>query len=189
MTQQTGDGDVIDVLLAQHARIEDLFAATLNSRGDERRERFDELVRLLAVHETAEEEIVHPYAQVTIDSGPAVVADRLAEERRAKQMLAELYENGTDTTDFDRRLIALRDAVLTHAKHEERYEFTYLRAAVDPEQLHAMAATVLAAEALAPTRPHPGIESAAANLVLGPPLATVDRARDLMRARRGGGSE
>jgi hypothetical protein len=40
---------------------------------------------------------------------------------------------------------------------------------------------VRAAEALAPTRPHPGTESAKANLVAGPVLAIADRARDLIR--------
>ena len=50
-----------------------------------------------------------------------------------------------------------------------------------PTDCAALAAAVRAAEALAPTRPHPGTESATANLALGPPLAVVDRARDLIR--------
>ncbi|WP_228782529.1 hypothetical protein [Nocardia abscessus] len=42
-----------------------------------------------------------------------------------------------------------------------------------------MAGSVRAAEAVAPTRPHPHAgESAAANLLAGPPLALFDRARD-----------
>jgi len=35
-----------------------------------------------------------------------------------------------------------------------------------------------AAEAAAPTRPHPGTESATANAVAGLPLAVIDRIRD-----------
>jgi hypothetical protein len=35
--------------------------------------------------------------------------------------------------------------------------------------------------AFAPTRPHPGTESALANLALGAPRAVIDRARDLLR--------
>lgn len=45
-----------------------------------------------------------------------------------------------------------------------------------------MAATARIAESVAPTRPHPGVESATANLVLGPPIAIMDRARDAIRA-------
>jgi hypothetical protein len=48
-----------------------------------------------------------------------------------------------------------------------------------------MAATVKVAEAAAPTRPHPGVESAKANLLLGPPAAIMDRARDAIRAALG----
>lgn len=48
-----------------------------------------------------------------------------------------------------------------------------------------MAVTVRLAEAVAPTRPHAGVESAKANLLLGPPVAIMDRARDAIRAALG----
>jgi hypothetical protein len=45
-----------------------------------------------------------------------------------------------------------------------------------------MAGAVRAAEAAAPTRPHPAAgESAAANALAGPPLAVFDRIRDAVR--------
>jgi hypothetical protein len=110
--------------------------------GDAKRDAFDDLVRLLAIHETAEEEVVHP---------------------------------------ISRGLLLLRNAILTHARYEERYEFPELRAKVPAERLRTMATAVRAAEAVAPTRPHPGAELAKANIILGPPLAVVDRARDLIR--------
>ncbi|MEQ4299909.1 hypothetical protein ABNF97_00730 [Plantactinospora sp. B6F1] len=45
----------------------------------------------------------------------------------------------------------------------------------------ALAAAVRAAEAVAPTRPHPGVESATANLLLGPPVAVVAAVRNAIR--------
>jgi hypothetical protein len=175
------DIDVVDLLLTQHARIEELFLLVAGSTGDAKREAFDDLVRLLAVHETAEEEVVHPLGRRIADNGDAVVDDRLDEERRANEMLAQLVEAGVDDDGFDVALLLLRSAVLMHARHEERYEFPYLRAKVPAAQLRALATAVRAAEKLAPTRPHPGTESATANLVTGPVLAVVDRARDLIR--------
>src|SRR5690606_9870633 len=74
--------DVLELLVAQHARIEELFRAVMAADGEQRRDRFEELARLLAVHETAEEEALHPVARRTIDAGPAVVDARLAEERQ-----------------------------------------------------------------------------------------------------------
>jgi hemerythrin superfamily protein len=177
----TRTADVVDLLLEQHARIEELFRDVLLTEGDARRESFEELTRLLAVHETAEEELVHPLARGSIDAGDDVVDAHLAEEHEAKETLAELYDLGTHGREFEKRLVELRHAVIAHARHEERYEFPQLRQAHSNGTLVAMAAAVRAAEAAAPTRPHPGVESATANAVLGPPAAVMDRARDLIR--------
>jgi hemerythrin superfamily protein len=178
----TKSGDVVDVLLAQHARIEDLFHQVLTSRGDTRRDAFEQLIRLLAVHETAEEEIVHPTARVSMPDGGEAVDARLAEEREAKEMLARLQDVDPGDPRFEPAFARLRMAVLQHAKREERYEFPQLRHRIPEEQLRAMAAALLAAEALAPTRPHPGVETATANAVLGPELALIDQVRDTVRA-------
>jgi hypothetical protein len=175
------DVDVVDLLLTQHARIEEQFLLVVGASGADKREAFDDLVRLLAVHETAEEEVIHPLSRRLVDGGDPLVDDRLAEERHANEILDRLVKEGVDAEGFDATLLLLRHAVLTHARYEERYEFTQLRAKVPAAQLKALAAAVRAAEALAPTRPHPGTESATANLVAGPVLAIVDRARDLIR--------
>jgi hypothetical protein len=45
-----------------------------------------------------------------------------------------------------------------------------------------MASAVRAAEAIAPTRPHPGVESAKANFVAGPFASMLDRARDAIQS-------
>jgi hypothetical protein len=39
------------------------------------------------------------------------------------------------------------------------------------------------AESIAPTRPHPGVESAAANMLVGPFAAMLDRARDAISGK------
>ena len=173
--------DVVDVLLAQHARIEELFLLVAGATGPAKREAFEDLVRMLAVHETAEEEVVHPASRGLIDSGDAIVDDRLDEERQAKEMLQALIDDGVDSEGFDTGLLLLRNAVLTHARYEERYEFTRLRAKLPADRLRTLAAAVLAAESMAPTRPHPGAESALANVTAGPLLAVVDRVRDAIR--------
>jgi hypothetical protein len=174
--------DVVDLLLTQHARIEELFVLAAGAEGEAKRDAFDDLVRLLAVHETAEEEVVHPLARSLAGAGgDAMVEDRLEEERQAKEILATLTEGGVDADGFDDALLLLRDAVMMHARHEERYEFPHLRQHVAAERLVRLAGAVRAAEAVAPTRPHPGAESATANVVLGPPLAVVDRVRDAVR--------
>lgn len=176
------DEDVIDLLVRQHREIRALFAELEQATSDdERKDHFRRLVRLLAVHETAEEELVHPAARNT-EGGAAVVEARLGEEHRAKELLSTLDRMGPAAEGFDTLLIQLREDVLAHAEHEEREEFPRIRDAYSAQQLHSLAVAVRAAEAVAPTRPHPGVESAKANLLLGPPVAIMDRARDLIRS-------
>lgn len=173
--------DVVGVLLDQHAEIRRLFADVEQRRGEPRREAFEQLVRLLAVHETAEQEVLHPQVRLLVAGGREIADARLEEERHAKELLAQLDELGPEVDDFDQRLDAVRKAVLDHAAHEERDEFPRLRDALSPAQLEAMGMAVRVAEATAPTHPHPGVNSLAANLAAGPMLAFADRTRDLVR--------
>ncbi|MET8280383.1 hemerythrin domain-containing protein [Micromonospora sp. NPDC005174] len=178
--------DVVDLLLAQHAQVEQLFLLVIGGTGDTRRDAFDDLVKLLAVHETAEEEVVHPLARTLPGGGgDAMVDDRLDEERQAKETLKTLIDGGVDADGFDTGIILLRDAVLTHARYEERYEFPLLRQHVPADRLRSLATAVRGAQATAPTRPHPSAQSATGNLAAGPALAIIDRVRDALRKPSG----
>lgn len=172
--------DVITLLQKQHETIRTLFAEVETASGAERKDAWHELVRLLSIHETAEEEIVHP-AVSRVSGGEPIVDARVAEEHRAKELLSTMDDMGPDAEGFDTLLVQLRDDVLAHAAHEEQMEFPLLREVHDQERLERMARAVEAAEAIAPTRPHPGVESPIANLALGPVVAVVDKARDAIR--------
>lgn len=179
---ETGvEDDVIDLLIGQHMTIRDLFVEVQNSAGDERRDAFERLVRLLAVHETAEEQLIHPLARMSVHGAGDTVDARLAEEHDAKETLAALEEMGPDAPEFPGLLAKFRTDVLLHAHNEESYEFRYLRAKVPVVQLRALVPMVKAAEAIAPTHPHPGVESATANNLTGPLLSLFDRTKDLVR--------
>jgi hemerythrin superfamily protein len=184
MTHPQDNEDVIELLQRQHQEIKQLFTQLETAQGDRRRDLFQDLVRLLAVHETAEEEVVHPEVR-SLTGGDPVVDARLGAEHRAKELLSTMDKMGTEADGFDTLLVQLRDDVLAHADHEEREEFPLLRKEHTQERLRAMASTVRVAEAVAPTRPHPGVESAKANLLLGPPTAIMDRARDAIRSALG----
>ncbi|MFQ6195483.1 hemerythrin domain-containing protein [Streptomyces sp. NPDC000405] len=177
--------DVVALLMAQHSEIRKLFDEVERTDGDARWDAFRHLVRYLAVHETAEEEVVHPYARRSVDDGTDVVRDRLAEEKKAKEILTELDSMDPKDPRFLPALARLRTAVTEHAQAEERYEFALLSGLNDPGRLAAMARGVRAAEAVAPTRPHPGVQSATANVLVGPVAAVVDRARDAVRRAAG----
>ena len=84
------------------------------------------------------------------------------------------------TAEFETKLRALERDVLAHAEHEENEELPGLAAKLDKEKLVRMRKAVQLAESFAPTRPHAGIESAAANFLVGPFASMMDRARDAL---------
>ena len=170
--------DVVRFLVTQHEQIKALFAETLAASGKAREQAFVELRRLLAVHETAEEEIVHPRAKRKIPNGDKIIGARLDEEHEAKTVLSELEKLDVDDQSFTDMLTKLRDAVVEHAEQEERQEFVKLARELGDDELEHMGRAAKLAEAVAPTRPHAGVESQIANLFAGPFAAMMDRARD-----------
>ncbi len=79
------------------------------------------------------------------------------------------------------QLLKLRKDVQEHARAEERYQFTHIRRSTDAANLAAMAKAIKAAEATAPTRPHPGVESGAKNMALRTGRRLMDRTKDAVR--------
>jgi hemerythrin superfamily protein len=177
-TSEMSTEDVVAFLKGQHNRIKELFTETINAPDNETQERaFFELRSLLAVHETAEEMVVHPRARATIDGGDAIVGARL-EERQ----LSEIEHIDIGSSAFVEALRQFERDVIDHANHEENEEFNKLHDALGGTDRRRMADAVRAAEAIAPTRPHPGIESAKENFAVGPFASMLDRARDALES-------
>jgi hemerythrin superfamily protein len=64
------EADAVELLMDQHEQIRGLLQEVDKAKGDRRVEAFGRLRRLLAVHETAEEEIVHPVARRSLQERP-----------------------------------------------------------------------------------------------------------------------
>jgi hemerythrin superfamily protein len=182
-TMLASGSDVVGFLKGQHNEVKQLFADVKSAQGEAREKAFYALRRLLAVHETAEEEIVHPAARRVLPNGEAIVSARLEEENKAKTMLAELEKLDIDSSDFQRKLESLEMDVLAHAESEEREEFEQLGSVLDQSRLERMQKAAEIVEKMAPTRPHAGVESMTANLFAGPFASMVDRVRDAIAGK------
>ncbi|HWJ09153.1 MAG TPA: hemerythrin domain-containing protein [Nocardioides sp.] len=177
----TATKNVVEMLTDQHRHIEKLFDEVQSTAGTARARAFDELRRMLSVHEAAEEIVTHP--NVTRHGGGDVVEARQEEEHEAKQLLSSLDGVDPASPDFDAGLAELRAKVLDHARAEEEQEFPLLLAEAGPEELEKMAAAVKAVEKVAPTHPHPAAgESAVVNAALGPVVGLLDKVRDAARS-------
>lgn len=175
--------DVVAFLFRQHEQIAGMFDEVRATHGAQRDEAFTALRRMLAVHETAEEQIVHPRARREFRDGDLVADARLREEEDAKRQLKALEQLDVDSNEFATGLAELAVAVMSHADCEEREEFGRLADELEPVQLERMRIAVQLAERLAPTHPHPGVELAGQHLLSGPFTAMLDRARDLITGK------
>jgi hemerythrin superfamily protein len=176
--------DVLDILISQHDEIRDLFHKVAQAGGKQRREFFADLVRLLAVHESAEEEVVHPMARKEIDDGDDVVESRLQEEQEARDALTELHDLGVDHPEFASKLLALASAITAHATYEEDEEFRFLRERVPPSLLQEMAGAVQAAQAELPKGGRPERAESTASTLEGRPVAIFERVQGAVREWR-----
>jgi hemerythrin superfamily protein len=174
--------EVVAFLNAQHNVIEDMFDEVLHASNPQARQKpFVKLRQLLAVHETAEEMVVHPRVRRQTAAGDTIVDARLKEEQHeAKELLSQIEKLDISSQQFVDELTKLREAVLDHAQHEENEEFPVLQQELDADDLKRMGSAMRAAEAIAPTRPHAGVESAKLNFAVGPFASKLDRARDLI---------
>lgn len=144
------DADVVALLQEQHREIQRLFGEVDRTHGSHRSTALQDLMALLAAHETAEAEIVHP--EVRRMHGGAPIADaRIDEERRLEAAISELQKVEPDHEDFRRRLLTLRDQVISHNVAEERDEFPMIRIHLDDDRLRHLADQVRRAEDLAPS--------------------------------------
>ncbi|MEV6071059.1 hemerythrin domain-containing protein [Nocardia sp. NPDC052001] len=170
--------EAIDLLLAQHRQIRVALDEVRSSTGSEKNARFADLVRLLAVHETAEEQVVHPAVRRVLDD-PELVADRLHEEHEAKYLLNGLYKIGAEHKSFDTEFEVFADKVIAHLELEETEEFGLVLDLVPADVRDRMASAIAFAEFLAPPLDHSGAE-----VVAEPPLEVFDRLRNGLREWR-----
>ncbi len=175
--------DVVKFLKDQHNLIKDMFEEVFSASSDDaRRKAFTELRQLLAVHETAEEMVVHPRVRHEVEGGDVIVDARLVEEHDSKEHLSALEAMDIGSREFLDELKLFQGSVVDHAEREELEEFNRLQRELEAGDLERMVKAVQAAQSIAPTRPHAGVESAKANFAVGPFASMLDRARDAIGA-------
>ncbi|MEU0273611.1 hemerythrin domain-containing protein [Streptomyces sp. NPDC006307] len=120
---QTGDvqtGDVVELILRDHRRMEELFRTLRNVEAD-RAAALEEFARLLIAHASAEEDKVYPalrrYKNVDDDD----VEHSVHEHTEANEALLALLEvKDVTSQEWEDKLEQLVTAVNHHADEEER---------------------------------------------------------------------
>ena len=175
------DGDIVALLLEQHARIRELFANVEAEAGEARKAAFDALRALLAVHEVAEEMVVRPVVREFVGEQETTARDR--EEAAAAEVLKQLEGLDAGSPEFQEMIGGLKHSVSEHADAEESQEFPALVEQCTQERRLQMGKRLQELEKLAPTHPHPKAAGKPAVLMLtGPFAAMLDRVRDAIKS-------
>jgi hemerythrin superfamily protein len=177
------DRDVTQLLTAQHDQI-DALLTQVDQPGVDLEDLFVRLRRMLAVHETMEEEIVYPALRASSHAGDAVASARLDEEADVQRRVDDLAPADFAQPDAARRLEELRAVVRHHAEMEEREVFPALRETHDADELAAMARLLIGADTPARTlasrtsRQRPSDDA----MVVGSFRALAQQVRDAIRS-------
>jgi hemerythrin-like domain-containing protein len=178
--------DLVDVLVADHLVLEDLFVEL--ERGgvtsERRRDLIDVTIAELVRHANAEEQYLYPAARRYLADGDEVANRELAEHRAAERLMNDLMSTDVEHPEFDALVARLVDRIREHIRGEEELMLAPLRAACDPETLVALGTEVISAKMLGPTRPHPSApHRPPLNKVTAPIVSLLDHAVDAFADR------
>jgi len=127
----TPSQDIADIVGPQHERVKALLHKVRQTTGRERAEVFYALRLTLAVHETAEEQAIHPQALRELGDYDRAASDRIAEEQTAAQTIRALELLDVDSDQFTYSFEGLAASVVDHAAAEESDEWPALRHITD----------------------------------------------------------
>ncbi|WP_202805934.1 hemerythrin domain-containing protein [Actinopolymorpha alba] len=179
--------DMIDVLVADHRELRQLFTQVERDKGQpakRRRQLADVVIAELVRHEAAEGRYLYPTARRVIPNGDTLADQELSEHAEAEKTMKQLQRAKPSTPEFERLLDSLMQRTREHLRQEESEVFPKLREACSKEELRELGRKVEVAKAAAPTRPHPHApDKPPLNKLLGPGTGIVDKVRDLLTRR------
>ncbi len=175
--------DVVELLLARHREAEQLMDEWERSTTvpEVRADAIRQLRRRLSIHESVEEQLVHPLVRRQLPDGHRLVVEVLAQEQEAKELLAAIEDAQPGSDDHEELVRRLFEGVRRHAHTEETMVFPALRLHLGPRERMRLGAMVERAERLAPTHPHPHAPSTGPGVAGIPVVGVLDRARDRVR--------
>jgi hemerythrin-like domain-containing protein len=131
--------DAIELLDDQHREVLDFIPRILSAKREDRRELFDRVADMLAIHATLEE--LHFYPAVRAAAGEIeekFLLRSLEEHLQAKRLLADLLGTAVADPTFEAKLEVLRDELEHHIEEERDELFELARRVLDEEQREAL---------------------------------------------------
>jgi hemerythrin-like domain-containing protein len=119
--------DAIQLLRADHRKVQDLFDQFEKARGDDRKaELAHEICTELKVHAQIEEEIFYPAARAVLKDQD-LIDEAAVEHASAKDLIAQIEQSQTGDELFDAKVTVLGEYIKHHVKEEHNELFPKLK--------------------------------------------------------------
>ena len=118
--------NIIDLLKADHRKIEALFTAIEKAKGGRRAAQFERLYEEITTHAEAEEAVLYPRLQEFVPLRRGAFA-AFEEHALVKHLLTELSSGEPASEKWDGQLMTLKTLIETHVAEEEDVVFPKLR--------------------------------------------------------------
>jgi len=125
--------NAIEMLVAQHRRMEKMLKELLDAEPASRRPIFARAADELMSHVLVEEEIFYP--AVKAERTEDILLESLEEHLSLKRVLSDLVDMSADDEHFEPKLHVLEEQTRHHHKEEEEHLFPKVRKLLSPERL------------------------------------------------------
>jgi len=131
-----GQTNAIDLLKADHDRVDALFGQVRESETDSDRRTFEQIRRELEIHTHIEEHVFYPHLlSAGNEELKKITREAIEEHRQAKEILEELEMQSGDQGGFQAKLKVLMEDVEHHVQEEEGEMFPLVRDQMNEETL------------------------------------------------------
>jgi hemerythrin superfamily protein len=119
--------DAIQLLRADHRKVQDLFDQFEKARGEDRKAELARKICMeLKVHAQIEEEIFYPAARAALKE-PDLIDEATVEHASAKELIAQIEQSQAGDELFDAKVTVLGEYIKHHVKEEHNEIFPKLK--------------------------------------------------------------
>jgi hemerythrin superfamily protein len=120
--------NALQLLRADHRKVEGLFAQFEKARSDLRKEQLaQQICAELTVHSAIEEEILYPAARAALRAAGDLLDEASVEHASAKELIGQIESADQSDGLFDAKVKVLGEYVKHHVKEEQNELFPKLR--------------------------------------------------------------
>jgi hemerythrin superfamily protein len=138
----------IDLLKADHDKVEDLFASVRSNEDGNNKSVFEKIKQELDLHTHVEEQIFYPNV---LENGneelKKIVREGLEEHAQVKTLLSEMAPMSGDDAEFKAKLQVLMENVEHHVEEEEDDMFPLVKDQMDEQMLVRLGSLITAEKA------------------------------------------